>query len=177
MLHANTIEISSITNPSTFDVEATSGKSGDGQGADTTVAGTLAVNVAVVRTEAVIATGATLDLQGSNLQMFAQSTTNTIAHAVPVEDAVGKSLGIGASVAVNVNDMTTRAVVQTGATVSNAKGLSLIAVSGNSMDTHAKAGAKGGTAIAENSQRGQRGGFAAQEFHGIDDYRVPRGRA
>jgi len=146
-LHANNVNVNAVTNPSTFKVEAKSGKSGDSQGADTTVAGALAVNVAVVRTEAVVATGATVDLQGSNLQLQAQSTTNTIANATPVEDAIGKSLGIGASVATHVNDMTTRAVIETGSTLSNAKNLSLAATSDNSMNTHAKAGARGGTAI------------------------------
>lgn len=146
-LHANNVNVNALTNPSTFKVEAKSGKSGDAQGANTTVAGALAVNVAVVRTEAVVATGAVLDLQGSNLQLQGQSTTNTIANATPVEDAIGKSLGIGASVATHVNDMTTRAVIESGTTLSNAKNLSLTATSDNSMNTHAKAGARGGTAV------------------------------
>ncbi len=147
-LDANNVHLSAVTNPSTISVEAKSGASGKGQGADTGAAGALAVNVAVIRTESVVAAGANIDAHGSNLALLAQSTTNTIAHAIPVENATGTSLGIGASVAVHVNDLTTRAVIDKNARVSNANDLSLSALSDNSMDTLAKAGAAGGTSIA-----------------------------
>ena len=147
-LDANNVHLSAVTNPSTISVEAKSGASGKGQGADTGAAGALAVNVAVVRTESVVASGANVDAHGSNLALLAQSTTNTIAHAIPVENATGTSLGIGASVAVHVNDLTTRAVLDNNASVTNAHDLSLSALSDNGMDTLAKAGAAGGTSIA-----------------------------
>ena len=151
LLDGNTVSLNATTNPSTFKTEAKSGASGKGDGADTNVAGALAVNVAVIRTEAVIAAGANVNAHGSNLVVAAQSTTSTTANAIPVENATGTSLGIGASVAVHVNDLTTRAIIDNNAMISNAQNLTVSATSDNSMETLAKAGAAGGTALAASA--------------------------
>ena len=60
--------------------------------------------------------GAALNLNGATLNLTATNATKYVAVAKPVEDgATGKSLGFGASVALNLVGNVTEAMVESGA--------------------------------------------------------------
>ena len=126
-----------------FRAEAKSGASGG----DTGVAGSVAVNIAQVTNEAVVRGGAAVTLGGGDVDLKAASTTDSIATAVPrASGGEGKSLGVGASVAVNIDIEHARAEVEDGVafTTDTGKTLGHATVdvsSGHVLQTDARAGA------------------------------------
>jgi hypothetical protein len=129
--------------PSSFDVEATSGV---GKATSLAIAGSVAINVVVFDHDAYLDSGATLTLHGSpdlTVESHSDLTFTTKALAATVKDA-GKT-GVGASVAFGYGEDNTLATVNDGASFagSGAKGLTLDAESTNKTDTEAKNGAKG----------------------------------
>ncbi len=127
-----------------FIAEATSGAGGS---SSVGVAGSLAINVATTKTEATIASGADVNVNGANVSLSASAKTKSTANALPKQDTTGKSLGLGASVALNITDNITRAAIEDTAILSGAADLTLSASGTHKMSTQAKAGATGGTAI------------------------------
>ncbi|WP_158080953.1 hypothetical protein, partial [Pelomonas sp. KK5] len=125
-------------------------KSGAG-GAKTSIAGALAINVAVDRTTAEVVTGASINA-GSGASTISAATKHADnASAVPTDTGVqadGKDTGVGASVAVNVADHVARAEVDNGAAISSSGALSVTGTLENAITTSAQGGAKGGTAVA-----------------------------
>jgi hypothetical protein len=130
---------------------AAEAKSGAG-GAKTGIAGSLAVNVAVDRTTAEVATGATVNAGTGASSIAARTVHADSAKATPASDAgpqvEAKDTGVGASVAVNVPDLIARAEIANGATLSSSGALSVTSVLENTIITTAQGGAKGGTAVA-----------------------------
>ncbi|MCW5624529.1 MAG: LEPR-XLL domain-containing protein, partial [Burkholderiales bacterium] len=144
-LEAPAIRVEShLVTPSRFGAQATSGAGAS----DTGVAGSFAVNVGAMRSEATVATDVTI-IGGGSFTLRARSDTTNTAKALPHEAASGESLGIGASVAVNVADTVTRAEIMDGAFVNGALGaLTVNARATSAVATEARSGAEGGTAIA-----------------------------
>ena len=130
-----------------FTAQATSG-AGDSDGTRTGVAGSLAINVAVSDVQAYAVTGAFLSVSG-DLNLSATSTTKSTAKALPDEDGVtAESVGVGASVAMNIVDNITRAEVRDAANIIGVADLNLATLSDSTLITEAEAGAEGGTAVA-----------------------------
>src|SRR5205807_4899228 len=121
---------------SKFDAEATSGASG---GSSASVAGSLALNITTLHTNAQVDPGATIDVHGANLSLNATSTIENTVAAKSKQEGSG-NVGVGASVAINIGKDTTAASVADGAAVSNAKDLALSATAGDTAKTTADAG-------------------------------------
>src|SRR5690606_23031145 len=117
---------------------STSGAGGGSVG----VAGSLAINVGTVDTQARLAAGATVTQTGGGaVTLKAGSNTSDKAEAKPQGLAQGSSVGIGASVAINVVDETTRAAVESTASVTGAGSIGIAADSKNTIVTKADGGA------------------------------------
>jgi hypothetical protein len=139
-----------------FGASSTSGASGGDLG----VAGSFALNVADTTTRAVAgldradqdgAGATTLSVTGGSLQIVAESDTENAVTAGAVQDgATGDSVGVGASIAINVGDNTTLARMTSDATVANAASpgdVAITALAKHRMTTEAKGGSEGGTAV------------------------------
>ncbi len=145
-VQATTVNVTATMDAdNTFQAEATSGAgSEDGLG----VAGALAINAVDTSVRAFVDNGTVLDLNGGTLTLTAASTTKSVADAKPLEDGgTGESLGLGASVAMNLVDNVTEAMVEAGATVSDGAAVSLAATGDHELLTTATMSASGGTAI------------------------------
>jgi hypothetical protein len=129
---------------SSFIAEAASGASApDSVG----VAGSLALNIVTTNAEAYVVSGATVTLHNKALNLEASSKTQIIGKAMPKEAATGESVGVGASVALNIGDNVAKAEIQNLATVTGASDITLSAEGSHKMTTQAKGGAEGGIAI------------------------------
>ncbi len=127
-----------------FGAQATSGAGGSSVG----VAGSLAINAGVTRAEALLAPAANLTFTGNTaFSLTSQATTLDKARAVAKVEAGGDAVGIGASVAINVSDAVSRAIVDTNARLAGVGALTLDARSDNTVATEVKGGSAGGTAI------------------------------
>ena len=136
------VNVSALVPDSKVEASATSGSGGaSGLG----VAGSLALNVAVI--DAYARVGGTVQANGANINLNAQSTTTVNATAKAKVDSGGDATGVGASVAINVADNDTHAELVNGATLIGATDLSLSAESTHTMNTEAKGGTTGGTSI------------------------------
>ncbi|NNU43176.1 hypothetical protein [Ramlibacter montanisoli] len=129
-----------------FKAEATSGASGAGTG----VAGALAINVGISRSQAKIADNATLTLTGTvadrDVSLSAENfVSNTVKAGAKQEG--GSDIGVGASIAVNVGETDTDAVVGSNVLISGANDLTMVASSKSAMATEAEGGSAGDTAI------------------------------
>ncbi|MEO0465166.1 MAG: LEPR-XLL domain-containing protein, partial [Pseudomonadota bacterium] len=132
----------------TFAVEAVSGAGG---GAQTGVAGSLAIHVVMNDVSALVenGSGTGLELNGSDLSVTALAATAVRTHAIPDEDgATGESLGIGASVALSILDQNTSAGIADTAVVTGGGAISLAATGTHAADTLAKGAAAGGGTTA-----------------------------
>ena len=116
-------------------------------GGDVSIAVSLGLNIANVDTLAQINGSATVN--GGDVRLVAESVAASIATATPKAAAAGGSLGIGASVALNIIDDTAAAtVVAAGTVVLATTGAVVLAASGgHSATTRAEAGASGGVAL------------------------------
>lgn len=117
-------------------------------GGDVGVAGSLAINLADVETTAQIAADSQISLlNNSSLSLNSESSTQSWAMALPLENAGGESVGIGASVALNVSDNDTLSELAENASVTGADNISLVAEATHDQWVLAQAGATGGVAI------------------------------
>ncbi|RJR48541.1 MAG: calcium-binding protein, partial [Desulfobacteraceae bacterium] len=124
----------------TFTADA---KAGAGS-SDIGIAGGVAINVVDLDSTAKIGAGAAVTITGGgdvNLSAGTASESTAIAQPTTTGGVSGGSLGIGASVALNIVDTTTQAEVGNDAVILNANDLSLSATSDNAAITTAKAGA------------------------------------
>ncbi len=122
--------------------------SGAGAGGSTTFAGAFAFIKATDQTDAVIKSGANVTATGGGGLTF--TATNLVSSSTTAKPAqAGQAgCGIGASVALTINDITTRAEVEDTAVLSGAKDLSLAATLTPTVLTDAEAGAGGtGTTV------------------------------
>jgi len=121
----------------------TEAKSGIGDSSKTGVAGSLAINVVTATVEALVRSGAAINLNGSNLSLAATSQTKTETSAVPHEDGVtSESLGIGASVALTITDNQTLAAIEDLAELFGADAIALSASGTHKTTSTATGGAK-----------------------------------
>ena len=137
----NHINVKALVPESKFEATATSGASGSHVG----VAGSLAISVAVVSADATVA--GTVEANGADVAVTAESTTRSKAVAKAKVDGGGDATGVGASVAINIADNDTHAELSNNAVLTGANDLTLSAKSDHDMVTEAKGGAAGGTAV------------------------------
>ncbi|MEA3511109.1 MAG: hypothetical protein U9R51_06700, partial [Actinomycetota bacterium] len=126
--------------------EARSGASGGGT---VGIAGSFALNIANTTTTAVIPTSSTVALTSSDVTITAASVASSSVAALPATDdgtADGSSVGIGASVALNI--ITDKTTADLAGTVNGAAVVAVTATAENSAATAAKNGAAGGIAVA-----------------------------
>ncbi|MCX7166746.1 MAG: DUF4347 domain-containing protein, partial [Rhodocyclales bacterium] len=125
-----------------FGAQATSGAGGG-----VAIAGSLALSVTDTTSTAVIKSGTTVNLPtGGVVTLTAVNTSSSNAMAQPtgIGAVSAGSVGVGASVALNIANNTTLAEVANGATITNAGNLTLAATSSNTVTTSAKAGGTAG---------------------------------
>ncbi|MBI5616868.1 MAG: right-handed parallel beta-helix repeat-containing protein, partial [Gammaproteobacteria bacterium] len=128
-----------------FGAKATSGAGADNVG----VAGAFALNVDVAKAEALVAATANVTLTAAApVTVKSVTTTTDTAQATSKLDGGNNSVGVGASFALNIADATARAVLESGARLTNAGALNVSATSNDTVTTTVKGGAAGGTAIA-----------------------------
>jgi len=118
-------------------------------GGKTTVAFSLGLNIANVTTIGELAATGTATVTGGDVEILAESVGQSTATARPNDPADGGSLGIGASVALNiVNDRATAQIADGGTLDLTTTGATkLIASGGHSSTTTADAGASGSVAL------------------------------
>ncbi len=120
--------------------------SGAGAG-DIGVAGSVAVNIVNNSTEALIGTGAAVDAGGGDVSVTALNNATDTTLAQPAGAATGSTLGIGASLALNVINETTEAEIQDSAAVTNPGNVTVTAASAQTILAWGQNGAAGGVAI------------------------------
>ena len=126
-----------------FKAEATSGSSG----ADTGVAGALALNVGISRSRAAISDDASVTLSaGGDVTLTAVNDVSNTVKATGKQEG-GGSIGVGASIALNIGETDTDAVIGDSVTFTSVDDVTVSAVSGNAMTTAAEGGSAGETAI------------------------------
>ncbi len=132
---APAVNIEALMPASTFSVAATSGSSAAAVG----VAGSLAIDVTNVDADALVEPGSTVNVNGANLTLNAQSTTASPTTALPATVA-GQSVGVGASIAINVPATGERAAVENDAELDEANVLTVSAQGNHTTTTTALAG-------------------------------------
>ncbi|MBA3030402.1 MAG: DUF4347 domain-containing protein, partial [Desulfobacteraceae bacterium] len=112
------------------------------------VAGSLAVDIGVTESQALVTGTAILHAGNEAVSLKAENKTSTTTQATAKESATGAGgFGAGASVALNVGVNTSRAEIQGNAGLTDAGALSLIASGDHAAVTTAEAGAGGATAL------------------------------
>ncbi|UUZ54388.1 hypothetical protein LP419_39575 [Massilia sp. H-1] len=127
----------------TFSASATSGSSG----ADTGVAGALAINVGISRAQGKIANNASLTLNADgNTEVRAE---NEVANTVKAsgKQTGGGGVGVGASIALNIVETDTDALIGDNVSFSGAGDITLSADSVDKVETTAEGGSAGDTAV------------------------------
>lgn len=115
---------------------------------DVGVAGAVAVNVIDHEATAALQAQAQVTLAGGVARIDAEQISSVLAKAVPAEGGVtGSSVGVGASVAVNVVANRADALVNMGAVVQGSGDVLLSARGEHELATEAEAGAAGGIAV------------------------------
>ncbi|WP_370312902.1 LEPR-XLL domain-containing protein [Sagittula sp.] len=110
-------------------------------GGKTSVAGSVAVNVALGETSALYGETAQLTVTGGGASTVeAKAATYTLTRALSAKDTAGKSLGLGLSFAIGVSEHDVLASVAGGATLADFGDLSVSATSDHVAATQAKAG-------------------------------------
>ncbi|MDN3720480.1 hypothetical protein QW131_17615 [Roseibium salinum] len=137
---ASTVSVSAMMDAdNTFKVEA---KSGGGDGADFQFAGSLAIHVLTTTVEAVV--DGSVNLNGADLTLTANSMTSAITNAIPNKVPVAAAdKGVGISVALYIGTNTTKAAILDGTQASNVGTLTLSATGNHKDDTKAEAGGAG----------------------------------
>ena len=148
-----------------LDAEATSGAGGGKVG----IAGSLALTIADIETNAVIHSNAGRgppghDLHGQDLTLSATAVVESTDKAMAKDDDAG-TVGIGAGAAINIVDDTTAALLDSGAALTGVKDVSLSATSTDTLTTYAEAGADGAGRLDARLHRRRRD----HAGHGHDD--------
>ena len=129
----------------TFTASATAGAGGK---SDVGVAGGFAFNALDTSVRAYLKAGANINVTG-DLNLTATNSTHVVTKADPTKDGVsGKSLGIGANVALSLVDSLTEASLETGASASGIGALTMQATGTHKVETEAKAGVKSSDGVA-----------------------------
>lgn len=127
-----------------FMTSSTSGAAASSVG----VAGALAVNTVENRTRALVGGAGAVNAGGGNVRIEAANESESTAEAKPADGGTsGDSVGIGASVAINVATNEVRAAVEDGGQVNGAQDVTLAATGRHEMATAAEAGAAGGIGL------------------------------
>lgn len=133
-----------ISETNVFSASATSGAGASNVG----VAGSVAVNVVESRTRALITGEGAVHAGGGDVELLAENTSESTAEAKPADGgSTGDTLGIGASVAVNVATNESRAALEDAGQIHGAGNLTLSATGAHAMTTTAEAGAEGGIGL------------------------------
>ncbi|MBK5565795.1 LEPR-XLL domain-containing protein [Ensifer sp. SSB1] len=143
-LTASAVDVNATLNAGeSFVVTAEAGAGG----AETNVAGALAISIIMTDVEAVIEAGASVNLHGGDLSLTASSTTHAETAATPNGADLGEAgeTGIGGSVALAVIDNNTNALIENSATVTAADDVTLSATGNHESETTAEAGGTGGS--------------------------------
>ena len=124
------------------------GQSGAGGDKDkVSIAGALGLNIISDHTSATLGAAETVHAGSGDITL--KATNNEEDAAKADSDAKAGSVGIGASVALDiVNDTSTIAAIPTGTTVVGGKGLTVSALAHHTIVTEDKAGSEGGVAIS-----------------------------
>ncbi|AZO95863.1 hypothetical protein [Halocella sp. SP3-1] len=126
-----------------FTAEATSGAGAGNVG----VAGSLGLNLIDNSSQALVNSGASTTLNNNDLNLRAENNSISIAAALPDGDgATGDSVGVGASVAMNIVNNSALAQVLDGAVIIDAGNVEISASGNHEIETVAEAGAAGGIA-------------------------------
>ena len=150
-LEAKTLEVGSGESADTQNEFKAEAVSGAGAG-DVGVAGALAVNLVDRSTAAYIKNNAGVEAQGGGVTVSASDRSNDVAKALPLGDATsGSDVGIGASVALNVALSRTLAEIAADGVSARSGAIRIWSDSTHTIDTEAKAGAKGGVAVTAAS--------------------------
>ncbi len=122
----------------TLSTQATSGAGAP----ETSVAGSLGLNVVSSTAEAYVVSGSSVNANGGDVALSAVNTVFSSAVATSKSDD-GTKTGIGASVALTVAPVVTRGEIEDGVAISGAKALSVSAATAPTITTSAVAGTGG----------------------------------
>ena len=116
---------------------------------DVGVAGSLAANIVENRSSALITGAGAVNAGGGDVRIEAKNESGSTTKAVPGDTgaATGETVGIGASVAMNIATNETRAELSNGAQLYNADDITLSATGKHSNVVEAEAGAAGGIGV------------------------------
>ncbi len=129
------------------DVYLASASSGAGA-SNVGVAGSLALNLIDTEKSATVSGGASLQLNDGAIVLKADNQTETTGKALPVGDgATGGSVGVGASVAINIVANRSKAIAENGAVLDGTGSIELSASAVHSVTTEAESGSAGGIAV------------------------------
>ncbi|MBL8463594.1 MAG: leukotoxin LktA family filamentous adhesin, partial [Thauera sp.] len=124
-----------------------SAKAGAGAG-KVGIAGALALNLLTTHTRAEVLEGARVDAEGGDVELEADSTTETSATALPDEPVDGGDFGVGASVALNLfREDEVQARIRRGVEITDLDKLRVIANASSDTTATAEAGAAGSVAL------------------------------
>ncbi|MHB8787319.1 MAG: leukotoxin LktA family filamentous adhesin [Thauera sp.] len=124
-----------------------SAKAGAGAG-KVGIAGALALNLLATHTRAEVLEGARVDAEGGDVELEADSTTETSATALPDEPVDGGDFGVGASVALNLfREDEVQARIRRGVEITDLDKLRVIANASSDTSATAEAGAAGSVAL------------------------------
>src|SRR5882672_3108734 len=141
---AGSASLKALVSDNKFSAEAISGA---GDASKTGFAGALAINIGLTSAAATIGHTVTLTGgSGGDVALQAQNHVTNTAKASASQESAGKT-GVGASVALNIGETDTNALICGEATLTGAHDLKLGADSINEMTTAATGGSKGGTAV------------------------------
>ncbi len=130
-----------------FTASATSGAGG--KKATVGVAGSVAINIVNDTNQALIETGASVTAGGGDVSLTSVNNSADTATAVPstASGPSGTSVGIGASLGLNIISDTTDSELQDGAALTGAGNVTVTASSPHTITTTAKNGAAGSVAV------------------------------
>ena len=120
-----------------FAAESTSGAGSDKVG----VAGSLSINIARSKSEAAVRSGASVSAGGGGVEFRAASESKSTAKAMTKKDGTsGSSVGVGASVAINIAKSDSIAEVRSGVSITGVGSFVLNAKGAHEMSTEGEAG-------------------------------------
>src|SRR6266850_2616155 len=141
---AGSASLKALVSDNKFSAEATSGA---GDASKTGFAGALAINIGLTSAAATIGHDVTLTGgSGGDVALQAQNHVTNTAKASASQESAGKT-GVGASVALNIGETDTNALIGAQVNLTGAHDLKLDADSINQMTTAATGGSKGGTSV------------------------------
>ncbi len=133
---------STATRADSYLASATSGAGGSKVG----IAGSLGLNLIDTESVASIADSADVTVHGA-VALTADNQTGEVAKALPVEGTTGGTVGIGASVAINIVANRSEATIGSDVSLLGTTDLTLRATADHEIETEAEAGASGGVGI------------------------------